>query len=202
MTARTSKFAALVATGSLLLVTGCKELPGSHEQQGAAIGGLSGAAVGAAVAGSEHRLLGALLGGALGAGGGYLIGANTDKLSGNDRESAQEASRKAQTSPVSASQAKNATSADINNDGFVTMDEVVAMEKAGLTDQQMIERMRTSGQVFELTSEQKNYLRQQGVSQNVLDELPNLNKEARERLNTNSSVLGRPATSTDDDTIE
>jgi hypothetical protein len=194
MTARTSKLVAIAATGSLLLATGCRDLPGSNQQQGAAIGGLSGAAVGAAVAGSNNRLIGALLGGALGAGGGYLIGANTDKLSGHDRDSAKEASRKAQTSPVSVDQAKTATSADINNDGFVTMDEVVALKKAGLSDQQMLEKMRASGQVFELTSEQKSYLRQQGVSQNVLDELPKLNKEARERVNT-GSVLGRPATS-------
>jgi len=197
MRAKNWSVTAIVASASLLFATGCRQLPGSNEQQGAAIGGLSGAAVGAAVAGSDHRWLGALLGGALGAGGGYLIGANTDKLKGNDADEAREASQRAQTQPVTTAQARQATSADVNGDGFVTMDEVVAMEKAGLTDEQMLERMRTSGQVFELTSEQRNYLREQGVSQRVLDELPNINKEARERISTTSSVLGKPAGAAD-----
>jgi osmotically inducible lipoprotein OsmB len=194
MTKTTSKFAACAALGSLLFVTGCSELPGSREQQGAAIGGLSGAAVGAAVGGSEHRLLGALLGGALGAGGGYLIGANTDKISGRDSTSARAASQKAQREPVTVAQARNATSADVNNDGFVTMDEVVALHQAGLGDQELLERLRASGQVFELTAQQREHLRSQGISQRVLDELPNINSEARERLMTTGSVLGRPPT--------
>ena len=50
--------------------------------------------------GSENRLLGALLGGAIGAGGGYLIGANWDKITGKDSEGAQAASREAQTEPA------------------------------------------------------------------------------------------------------
>jgi osmotically inducible lipoprotein OsmB len=194
MTKKTSKITAFAAVGSLLLVTGCQELPGTREQQGAAIGGLSGAAVGAAVGGSENRLLGALLGGALGAGGGYLIGANTGRVESRDTASATAANQRAQTSPVTVEQARTATTADINNDGFVTMDEVIALHRAGLSDEEILDRMRASGQVFELTSQQRDHLRQQGLSQRVLNELPNINIEARERLMSSESVLGRPPT--------
>ena len=175
---------------------GCKQLPGTKGQQGAAIGGLSGAAIGAAVGGSEHRLIGALLGGAIGAGGGYLIGANSDKILNRDSESAREAAQRAERSPATASQARNATTADINNDGFVTMDEIVALDQAGLSDAQMIERLRATDQVFELTQVQQDYLRNHGVSNAVIDELPQINQELKDRLlsqNPGDSVIGKPA---------
>ena len=53
-----------VSAALMALNTGCQQLPGTSGQQGAAIGGVGGAATGAAVAGEHHRLLGALVGGA------------------------------------------------------------------------------------------------------------------------------------------
>lgn len=181
-------------TGAALLVgtVGCENLPGNKQSQGAVIGGATGAAVGAAVA--KNNLLGALIGGIIGAGGGYLIGANIDKITGKDQAGAEKANQRAQTNPVTADQAKRATTADVNHDGFVTMDEVVAMEKAGLQDSEIINRLRASGQVFELTEQQKQYLMNQGVSQNVVDTMPTLNREAREKAAeaANTDVIGRP----------
>src|SRR5258708_23932150 len=107
-----SGLAALIAGG-----TGCKELPGTPKQQGTAIGGASGAAAGAVIGGSQHRLVGALLGGAIGAAGGYLIGANSDRISGNDSDGAQKAVTRAQTNPATPEQARTAPTADINGDG-------------------------------------------------------------------------------------
>lgn len=189
----------VVSMGSAALLvasaTGCKELPGNPKQQGATIGGLGGAAAGAAIA-KDNRLLGALIGGAIGAGGGYLIGANSDRISGKDRKSAEEAVSRAQTNPATAEQAKAATTGDINNDGFVTMDEVVALEKADFTDEQILERLRATGQVFELTSEQQTFLRNNGVSQDVIDQMSDLNREVKDRLlssQPNQGVIGRPA---------
>lgn len=184
----------LLSGAALLAGTvGCEQLPGRKEHQGAVIGGAAGAAVGAAVA--ENNLLGALIGGIIGAGGGYLIGANVDKITGKDTAGAEQANRRAQQNPATAEQARNATSADINRDGFVTMDEVVAMEKAGLLDSEIIERLRASGQVFELTEQQGQYLMNQGVSRNVVDTMPTLNRQARERAAeaTNTDIIGRPA---------
>ncbi|HVV72652.1 MAG TPA: glycine zipper domain-containing protein [Verrucomicrobiae bacterium] len=175
--------AALGLTATLVLSgSGCKNLPGTPGQQGAGIGGLSGAAVGAAVGGEHHRLVGALLGGALGAGGGYLIGANKDRITGHDTAGAEAATQRAQSTPATPQQALNANTADLNGDGFVTMDEVVAMKRAGLTDQQILQRMQVTGQVFELTPEQQNYLRTNGVDEYVIGQIPELNRQTRNQL--------------------
>lgn len=186
-----------LAAGAALLVStiGCEQLPGTREQQGAVIGGASGAAVGAAV-GGEHRVLGALIGGLLGAGGGYLIGANYDKITGKDRNGAERASAEAQRNPATADEAKRASTADINKDGFVTLDEVVAMEQAGLSDDEILNRLRSSGQVFELTEQQREYLRNHNVSQRVVGQMENLNREQRDKVlqqQQDTSVIGRPA---------
>lgn len=159
----------------------CSSLPGSDRQQGAVIGGASGAAVGAAV--TENRALGAIIGGALGAAGGYVIGANKDKIVGEDsKDKVAEASREAETTPATPQEAKSARTADVNSDGFVTLDEVVALEQANLNDDEIIDRLRSTGQVFELTDEQKRYLLDKGVSQSVVDRLDDLNRTAKDQL--------------------
>lgn len=171
-----------IASALMIGATGCENLPGDERAQGATIGGVTGAAVGAAVGGEGNRLLGALLGGAIGAGGGYLIGANWDKIKGNDSEGARQASREAQARPATVEDAQRATTADLDSDGFVTMDEVVAMERAGFSDEKMIDRLRATGQIFELTAEQNNYLRSRGVSENVIAQLARINQDKRDDL--------------------
>jgi len=172
---------------------GCKELPGNKESQGAVIGGLGGAAVGAAVGGEKHRLLGAILGGALGAGGGYVIGANSDKILGKDTQAATQAQQTATQNPATPAQARAATTADINHDGFVTLDEVVAMRQAGLTDEQMLSRLRATDQIFELTSEQRKYLADHGISQNVISQMESINQDKKQQIlsNQRGDVIGR-----------
>jgi hypothetical protein len=188
------KYSVYGLAGALLVAaTGCENLPGDERAQGATIGGVSGAAVGAAV-GGENRLLGALLGGVIGAGGGYLIGANWDKIRGRDSEGAQQASREAQAQPATVEDAQRATTADLDSDGFVTMDEVVAMERAGFSDDKILERLRATGQVFELTTEQKNYLRTRGVSESVITELATVNQGQKDELlrsDSQGQVIGR-----------
>jgi len=183
-----SILAALLTAGTL----GCKNLPGTNEQQGAVIGGVGGAVAGAAVGGEHHRGLGALIGGAVGAGGGYIIGANTDRTQHKDHSAAEEAGRAAQTNPATAEQARAAQTADLNGDGFVTMDEVVAMRQAGLPDQVMIDRLRATGQVFELTPEQQDYLRRNGVSSFVISQMSGLNRNVRGNPPGGSGVISRP----------
>jgi hypothetical protein len=170
-----------VTLTSLILV-GCENLPGTKGQQGAVVGGAAGAATGAAVGGEKHRGAGAVIGGVLGAAGGYVLGANSDKIMGNNRDDADAAARRAQTTPASADQARNARSADINSDGYVTLDEVTAMRDAGLSDEQMLRRLEATGQVFDLTDEGKRYLRERGVSENVIREMQNLNASRRQTL--------------------
>src|SRR5438094_2783609 len=130
---RTPRLTALVLTASMGLapLAGCENLPGNKKEQGAVIGGVGGAVAGAAIA-KNNRALGALIGGALGAGGGYLVGANLDKKDKNKtREDGIKASQNAQKNPAKASDVKESSTADLNDDGFVTLDEVVAMKDAG-----------------------------------------------------------------------
>lgn len=186
------KYCTIGMAGALMwATTGCENLPGDERAQGATIGGVSGAAVGAAV-GGENKLLGALLGGAIGAGGGYLIGANWDKIRGKDSAGAEAATREAQSQPATVQDAQGATTADLDRDGFVTMDEVVAMERAGFSDEKIVDRLRATGQVFELTTEQKNYLRSRGVSDNVISQLASLNQnQSTDVLRSENQVIGR-----------
>lgn len=176
------KAVSTIIAGSLALApmgffAGCESLPGDKGTQGAVIGGVGGAVAGAAL-GGDNRLLGGLIGGALGAGGGYLIGSQLDKS--DDEDDAIEANERAQDDPVTAAEARDARTADVNNDGYVTMDEVVALERAGLTDNQIIDRLDATDQFFELTPQQKDYLLDQGVSQRVVNAMDTINEDIKD----------------------
>jgi hypothetical protein len=159
------------------LLVGCENLPGDEKTQGAVIGGVAGAAAGALIAGEDNRLLGALIGGAAGAGGGYLIGANWDKITGKKEDEAREANERAQNRPASVEDVDRTRTADLNDDGFVTLDEVVAMQRAGLADAEMIRRLERTQQYFELTPEQEKYLLDRGVSRTVVGAMRDMNRE-------------------------
>jgi hypothetical protein len=169
--------ATALAVAPLAALTGCESLPGDEKSQGAVIGGLGGAAAGAMIGGEDNRLLGALIGGAAGAGGGYLVGANWDKITGDEKDEAREANRRAEERPARASDVDDARTADLNDDGFVTLDEVVAMADAGLSDTEMINRLQRTQQYFELTAEQEEYLRNNGVTRDVVVAMRRMNPE-------------------------
>ena len=177
---------------SILALVGCSNLPGNNQQQGAVVGGATGAAVGAAV--TKNRVLGAVIGGAVGAAGGYVVGANKDKIMGKDKDGASEAARKSQDAPATPQEAKSASTADVNSDGFVTLDEVVALDQAGLADDQIVEKLRATKQIFDLTEEQKRYLLDKGVSQSVVDQMASLNQDRKDELpKPADSVISKPS---------
>jgi hypothetical protein len=64
----------------------------------------------------------------------------------------------------------------------VTTDEVVAMGKAALSNQEMIGRLQATGQVFALNAKQKNGLTEAGVSPEVVAAMDNINRDKREQL--------------------
>lgn len=183
-----------IATAGLVAVTGCSNLPGNAGQQGAVIGGASGAAVGAAV--TKNRALGAVIGGAVGAAGGYVVGSNKDKILGKDGQTASDAERRSQESPVTVEQARSGSTADVNSDGFVTLDEVVALKQTGLSDDQLVEKLRATNHQFNLTEEQKQYLADRGVSRNVIDRMTSLNQDILNQPRPSDSVIGRPSPGT------
>ena len=171
----------LMASLALAPLAGCDNLPGNKKEQGAVIGGVGGAVAGSALA-KNNRLLGALIGGALGAGGGYLIGSSLDKSDpSKNREEAVRADRRARDNPATVDDARRARTADINGDGYVTMDEVVAMGKAGLSDDEMITRLERTGQFFELTSDQESYLTNHGVSRRVVMAMRDINQDVKNK---------------------
>ena len=179
-----------LAAGPML---GCENMPGDDGQQGAVIGGLGGAIAGAAVAGSDDRGIGALIGAVAGAGGGYLIGAKVDEKDKDDakkKEEALKASQNAEANPASADAARNATTADVNDDGFVTLDEVVAMEQAGLTDKEMIRRLERTQQYFSLNEQQEGFLRERGVSDTVVVAMRDMNRESSDARLASDKVDG------------
>lgn len=172
--ATTACLVAIVGLG--VSITGCENLPGGEREQGAVLGGAGGAATGAVIAGEDNRLTGALIGGLLGAGGGYLIGREMedDEV---DVEEARAANAEAQTDPAAPEDALEARTADLNGDGFVTLDEVVAMADAGLTNEQMIDRLEATGQVFVLTESQKQFLWERGVDREVISAMGRMNQQ-------------------------
>ena len=174
-------------------LAGCEDLPGGEKEQGAVLGGVAGGIAGAVIGGEDNRLLGGLIGAAAGAGGGYLIGAQMEKADGDDedRREAQQAVDNARNDPATAADVQVTTTADLNSDGFVTMDEVIAMDKAGLSDQEMLARLSATNQIFELTATQEDYLVDQGVSRYVVAEMQKLNFEQRQQLLQERQVIGR-----------
>jgi hypothetical protein len=179
----------LVGAFALGPIAGCENLPGNEKEQGAVIGGVGGAAAGAAIA-KDNRILGALIGGALGAGGGYLVGANWDKISGKKKEDAEKSVENARTNPATVEDVKNSQTADLNDDGFVTLDEVVAMEKAGLKDKDMIKRLKATDQYFELTSDQEQYLRDHDVTDTVIDAMRTMGDETQNARRASDTTEG------------
>lgn len=165
----------------------CQELPGTRTQQAMAIGTATGAALGYAL-NQENRLVGALLGGALGAGGGWVIGAKTDWFEDPSADAAaRDAIDDSRRSPVDADDVARARTADIDDNGFVTFDEMVAMERAGLSDDEILDRLQATGQIFDLTGEQERALIDAGVSRRVVSEMKYINVDERDR------ILSRPS---------
>ena len=175
-------------------LAGCSRAPlgDKPRAQGAIIGGAGGALAGALIggqAGKNKGPLGALIGGVVGAGGGYLIGAQKEKVDKHKKDEAVAAHRRAESHPATVEDVEKARTADLNDDGFVTLDEVVAMKRANLSDHEMIDRLQRTGQVFELTEEQEKYLEDRGVSHNVIVEMRRMGGQDTDFARTASGRL-------------
>jgi len=112
-----------------------------------------------------------LAGEAAGPGGGWLIAASRQHIQSHDLISAEKANQLAEQQPATAECVAKSDNADLNHDGFVTLDEICAMQRAGLNDERILERVRRTDQIFDLTERQKQYLRDRGIGQRVLTEL-------------------------------
>jgi hypothetical protein len=134
----------LLTLVAVLPLGGCA----THTQTGAAAGGLLGAATGALIGSSGgDAASGALVGGAAGALAGGLIGAGQDEV---DRKNAARVA--AATAP-----------------GPMTTHDVVYMAQSGVGEETIVAQIRSTGSVFHLTSADVVALKQQGVSDRVLN---------------------------------
>ena len=117
-----------------------------------------------------------LTGGDLGIGGGFLLGAAPEKVENHMKDEALAAAQKAEQSPAPLQRVHDAQTADLNQDGYVTLDEVLAMARAGLNDAEISQRLRRTGYIFHMTPMQERYLTDRGVNDAVIETLRELSK--------------------------
>lgn len=144
--ARTTQLAAV--TLLVLLATGCRS--NSYGDRGLVLGGLAGALTGAAVGdASGNALPGAVIGSAVGAFTGATIGDSVD-------------------ADLARSQAEIESHMGRRLQGAVTIPDVIAMTRAGLSDDVITTHVRASGVAQPLGVNDLIALRDQGVSDVVI----------------------------------
>lgn len=171
---------AAVAAASLLGAAGCVNSSLGTKPQAASTGpSASGIANGTGGAGGVDLAKASVgrpaqdpvapAGAGVGLGSGWLVGARKDLIDQKKEQAARAANDRSRRAPATIDDVRKAETADLNGDGFVTLDEIEAMQKAGLSDQEMIDRLQRTGQVFQLDDRQQDYLKDRGVSQRVID---------------------------------
>jgi len=133
-----------LACGTLVLAS-CETKTGS----GALIGGGLGAGTGALIGGNVE---GALIGGAVGAIAGGLVGAALDE---QDRKIMEKNSPK--------------TMKRLDRGEQLSINDIKAMSKNGLSDNVIIGQIQATGSLFYLNTDQIIDLKNSGVSQRVID---------------------------------
>ncbi len=159
-------------------VTGGCQTP-NYQRNGTILGGLGGAGLGAAIGDrSGHALPGALIGGAVGAITGNAIGESVDR----DRSVAQQ---QAYAQGVGTQAAR----------GAVTPQDVIAMSRAGLSEDVIATHVRTNGVTQTLQVNDLIYLRNQGVPDSVLQAMQQApTAQARYNAAYTAAVPPPPAT--------
>lgn len=123
-----------------------------HADQGALFGGLTGAGVGAVVGNAVGNTgAGAAIGAGVGALTGAAVGESLDEI---------EARNRAQIAATLGQQVRA---------GAVTIDDVVKMTKAGVSEQLIVTHVHYHGVAQPLTSNDLIYLKQQGVADSVIE---------------------------------
>jgi len=151
-------WASAAMLGSALLLTGCESTSMSRTDKGVVGGGLAGAGVGALVGkATGNTAAGAAIGGVLGAVGGGLTGNAMDN-----------AERRGEQRGIAAANAANAAAQPTNP---LSVEDVGALAKRGLTDSLIVTQIRTTNSTYNLSSNQIVYLKDCGVSDQVINEM-------------------------------
>lgn len=166
----------MLATVMVAFLAGCAQLPYDRTTQTTVGGAAAGAAAGAILAGDEDEMLGTLLGGVLGAAAGYVIGARTDWFGDGNEDEFNQTVSEARADPATVADVRGSYDADLNNDGLVTRDELIALSNAGLSPDEIIDRLQATNQVFHVTEEQRQQLLAASVDPQVVYELEEINR--------------------------
>ena len=144
-----SVFAVLCLAAAIgVAIVGC-ETTGENTKRGAIGGALIGSIAGGVIGHqSGHGVEGALIGAGVGGLGGAVIGDSIDS---------KEQKAQAQEQQVLSSTEK------------VGISDVITSSKAGLSDDAIIGKIAQSGSVYNLTVEEIELLRKEGVSSNVIN---------------------------------
>ncbi|MDD5167155.1 MAG: glycine zipper domain-containing protein [Candidatus Omnitrophica bacterium] len=135
--------ALILCAGLILFSTGC-ESNKTRVAEGSVIGGVLGAAAGAGIGSlGGNAGAGAGIGAAVGALGGGIIGAQIDKKPGEQAQG--------------------------TNPNQMTLEQVVNLVKQGTSEETIIREINVSKSIFTLSAAQVDNLKQQGVSQKVID---------------------------------
>jgi hypothetical protein len=118
--------------------------------------------------GSRQAALAALAAQVGGPGGGWIIAAKPNLIDQHSLGSAQAANRQAEQQPAGPADVEKSDNCDLNGDGFVTMDEILALKRAGLSTEQLTARVTRTPEIFSLTDRQQQYLRDRGIAQGVI----------------------------------
>lgn len=166
----------IVALLAAAVLAGCAQLPYDRTTQTSVGGAAAGAAAGAVLAGDDDEALGALLGGVLGAAAGYVIGAKTDWFGDGNEQALNDTVGRAQSNPATVDDVYGSYDADLNDDGLVTKDELIALSNAGLSSDEIIDRLEATNQVFSVSDAQRQDLLAAGVDPQVVYELNEINQ--------------------------
>ena len=153
----------------LAFLNGCQSM--SNTDKGAVAGGGIGAGTGAVIGSATHNAgAGALIGGAVGALAGGLTGAAID-----ESERKQDAKLAAATAPPA--------------HGPLRIEDVTQLARDHISDEVIVNQIRTSATVFRLTVDDINYLKQNGVSDLVIAEMQNTVYRCPRRVYTAAPVV-------------
>jgi hypothetical protein len=145
---KTTRWLSLLILPALL--GGCQNM--SHTEKGVLGGGAIGATTGALIGSTtKHTGAGAVLGGAVGALSGGLIGNALDK-----QEQKADMALAAASAPVS---------------GPLSLQQIVQMAQGHISDQVIINQIRTTGSVYYLNPNEIRWLKENGVSDAVVMEM-------------------------------
>ena len=153
----------------LMCLNGCQSM--SNTDKGVLAGGGIGAGTGAVIGSATHNTgAGALIGGAVGALAGGLTGAAID-----DSERKQDAKLAAATAPPA--------------HGPLRIEDVAQLARDHISDEVIVNQIRTSATVYRLTVDDINYLKQNGVSDLVIAEMQNTVYRCPRRVYTAAPVV-------------